>query len=78
VRPVLLEDVAAQLVAHRARPEDQHVFVVRQARGDLLDEAGEVFEPVRLAGGLGDPAAAVTDGGVVTHVTGAPASVRHL
>ena len=75
---LLLEDVPTEMVTYHARPEDHHVLFVRQAGRDLLQEAGEVLEAMRLACGLRDPAAAVADSGVVTHVTGAPVTVRHL
>jgi hypothetical protein len=72
-----LTDPSLELLAHDAWSEDDQIVVRRQPTRDLLDEALEVLEAVRLVGGLMRSTASVADGRIVADVAGGPAVARH-
>ena len=69
---------ARQPAGDRSGPHDEHVVGGWNASRDRLDEPTEVFEALRLAGGLGASAAAVPDPRIVADVTGRAAMRRHV
>lgn len=65
-------------LVHDAGAEDQQVVVRREPVGNTGDEVLQMFDPTRLAGGLGDTSATVAEGWIVPNVAGRPMVCRHV
>lgn len=76
--PVALLEVPRQLFVNSPGTEDQQLVARRQPVRDLLDKSLQMFDPVRLAGGLRAAAASVTNGGIVPDVARGFVMSRHL
>ncbi|MEX2547786.1 MAG: hypothetical protein WD830_08355 [Chloroflexota bacterium] len=75
---VALGELPCQEFVDGPGSKDQQVVARRQPVRDLQDKALQVFEAVRLAGGLRSPAAAVTDARIVADASGSSVVSRHL
>ncbi|HEY7524726.1 MAG TPA: hypothetical protein VH720_13840 [Candidatus Limnocylindrales bacterium] len=73
-----LGDLTRETLMHGSGTDDEKVVPGRKPGGDCIQEAGEMLEAVRLAGGLRNPTAAVAECGVMPDMAGGPVMRRHV
>ena len=78
VAAVTLGDVPGQAFVDCPGTQDQQVVAPGHSVRDVVDKSIQVFDAMRLAGGLRAAATTVTDGGVVSHAPRGPVMSRDV